>query len=119
MPDEDDPGRPPLHRERSQADGSRQRGDPHQRTKSAEPRQHRRMLGQQREIDAAPADRLEQREQTSEYRFGLDGRRSRRGGGGAQELRQKRVEALPRQGRQLQITRALPHAGERLDQLDG
>ena len=81
--------------------------------------QYRWVLGEQRQVDAAPADRLEQREQACEYRFGLDGRRGGRGRGGAQELRHERVEALPRQGRQLQIARALPHAGERLDQGNG
>src|SRR6266508_6273780 len=84
-----------------------------------EPRQYRRMLEQQRQIDAAAADRLEQREQASEYRLRLACRRGRRGRGSAQELRQERVEALPRQGRQLQVSRTLPHAGERLDQGDG
>jgi hypothetical protein len=58
-----------------------------------ETRQHRRMLGQEREIRAAPAHRFEESEQPMEHGLRIGGvvRRSR---GRREQLRHQRVDAL-------------------------
>ena len=73
--------------------------------------QHRGMLDQQREIDAAAADGFEQRQQPRKH-----GLRLPRAGSFAHQLRHQRVVALARCDRQLQVTAALPHSREHGDQ---
>ena len=79
-----------------------------------EPRQHRRVLAQQREVRAATGDGIEQREEAQEDRLclrcrggvaGDDGPAVGRGRHG-EELRHQRVEALLRQRRQSEVAAA-------------
>src|SRR4029453_13172029 len=77
------------------------------------------MFMEQRAVDAAAADRLEQREQAAEDHRRIDARVDRGAGRGAQELRYECVETLSRPRRQLKVACALPHARERLDESDG
>jgi hypothetical protein len=60
-----------------------------------EPRQHGRMLDQEREVGAAPVHGLEETEQAIEHRLRIRAA-FRCGGRGREQLRHERVDALPR-----------------------
>ena len=79
-----------------------------------ETRQHRRMLDEQRQVDAASADRFQQREQAAEHDLRLGAGRRCRHRRGTQELRQECVEALARARRQLQVAEPIGARGQAL-----
>ena len=74
-----------------------------------EPRQHGRMLGQQRKVGAAPAHRFEEGQEAPEDCLRVGGV-DPGGGGDGEKLGHQRVHALPRQRRELHVAAPGAHA---------
>ena len=83
------------------------------------PRQHRRVLGQQREIGAAPADRFEQVEQAMEHRLRRRGVDAFGAAATREQPRDQLVDALLRQRGQREVPRARAEARELGDEACG
>src|SRR5438094_86138 len=90
------------------------RGPRARRQELGETWQHRRMLGEQREVNAAATDGLEQVERSREDRLRIRGVRC-----DTQKIRYQGIEALAREDRELQVASAFAHAAKRGEQIPG